>query len=80
MAHLKQFIINPLSPNSAQNQFSPNNIHRLASIQTSSLFWGEVLGDHPHSGCIRACLHGYGGPQVHVGEVTRLDGVTRMSI
>ena len=34
-----------------------------------SLFWREVLGDHPHSGCLRV-LHGYGGPQVHVGEVT----------
>ena len=28
--------------------------------------------------CIRACLHGGGGPQV--GEVTRLGGVTRLSI
>ena len=27
---------------------------------------------------IRACLHGGGGPQV--GEVTRLGGVTRLSI
>ena len=30
----------------------------------------------PHR--IRACLHGGGGPQV--GEVTRLGGVTRLSI
>ena len=28
--------------------------------------------------CLRACLHGGGGPQV--GEVTRLGGVTRLSI
>ena len=28
--------------------------------------------------CLRACLHGGGGP--HVGEVTRLGGVTRLSI
>ena len=28
--------------------------------------------------CFRACLHGGGGPQV--GEVTRLGGVTRLSI
>ena len=27
---------------------------------------------------LRACLHGGGGPQV--GEVTRLGGVTRLSI
>ena len=27
---------------------------------------------------LRACLHGVGGPQV--GEVTRLGGVTRLSI
>ena len=27
---------------------------------------------------VRACLHGGGGPQV--GEVTRLGGVTRLSI
>ena len=27
---------------------------------------------------VRACLHGGGGP--HVGEVTRLGGVTRLSI
>ena len=27
---------------------------------------------------LRACLHGGGGPQV--SEVTRLDGVTRLSI
>ena len=27
---------------------------------------------------LRACLHGDGGPQV--GEVTRLGGVTRLSI
>ena len=27
---------------------------------------------------LNACLHGGGGPQV--GEVTRLDGVTRLSI
>ena len=29
-------------------------------------------------GFLRACLHGGGGPQV--GEVTRLGGVTRLSI
>ena len=28
--------------------------------------------------CVRACLHGGGGPQV--GEVTRLGGVARLSI
>ena len=44
------------------------------------LFWGEVLGDNPHSECIRAYLYGYGGPQVHVGEVTHLGGVTHVSI
>ena len=31
-----------------------------------------------HLSKVRACLHGGGGPQV--GEVTRLGGVTRLSI
>ena len=31
-----------------------------------------------NDGKIRACLHGCGGP--HVGDVTRLGGVTRLSI
>ena len=30
---LKVFL-NPLSPNSAQNQFSPNDIHRLSSAKS----------------------------------------------
>ena len=33
---------------------------------------------HSHHVGLRACLHGGGGPEV--GEVTRLGGVTRLSI
>ena len=32
MAYSK--LINPLCPNSVQNQFSPNNIHRLSSAKS----------------------------------------------
>ena len=38
------------------------------------LSWTELF----HFNFFRACLHGGGGPQV--GEVTRLGGVTRLSI
>ena len=43
----------------------------------------NVTSSHPTMLCAfargsRACLHGVGGPQV--GEVTRLGGVTRLSI
>ena len=40
----------------------------------------KMLYKHIHSGfaCLRACLHGGGGPQV--GEVTHLGGVTDLSI
>ena len=45
-------------------------------------FFAVVLHDYnvklPETSYLRACLHGGGGPQV--GEVTRLGGVTRLSI
>ena len=37
-----------------------------------------MYADRGRSYPLRACLHGGGGPQV--GEVTRLGGVTRLSI
>ena len=30
MQHIKPWCVNPLSPNSDQQQFSPNNIHALS--------------------------------------------------
>ena len=38
----------------------------------------ELLQTNEYKVTIRACLHGSGGPQV--GEVTRLGGVTCLSI
>ena len=38
----------------------------------------QISGRVPDEMQIRACLHGGGGPQV--GEVTRLGGVTHLSI
>ena len=40
-------------------------VHNLVSVHLENII-------------LRACLHGGGGPQV--GEVTRLGGVTRLSI
>ena len=43
--------------------------------------WRQLLIVHSYDDPFllpKACLHGGGGPQV--GEVTRLDGVTRLSI
>ena len=37
-----------------------------------------LISKKTKSNCLRACLHGGGGPRV--GEVTRLGGVTRLSI
>ena len=39
---------------------------------------GDWRPTRPPQQVIRACLHGGGGPQI--GEVTRLGGVTRLSI
>ena len=42
----------------------------------SGIVYNTGWGTSPD--CLRACLYGGGGPQV--GEVTRLGGVTRLSI
>ena len=41
------------------------------------LTWNAIKNVEHEKG-VRACLHGGGGP--HIGEVTRLGGVTRQSI
>ena len=43
-----------------------------------SLFKWRRQGERQKSKTLKACLHGGGGPKV--GEVTRLGGVTRLSI
>ena len=53
--------------------FSAKQIHGLKIFSASLL---ELNSCVTHF--LRACLHGGGGPQV--GEVTRLGGVTRLSI
>ena len=53
----------------------------LLKLFKTELFSCLLKVDHvinSSKGPIRACLHGGGGPQV--GEVTRLDGVTRLFI
>ena len=46
----------------------------MQTIDMKMIFILMQKSSHAH----RACLHGGGGPQV--GEVTRLGGVTRLSI
>ena len=59
-----------------------NFYHRVFIIIVVSIitvFAGVLFVHQPGANhALRACLHGGGGPQV--GEVTRLGGVTRLSI
>ena len=49
-----------------------HNAHQTSCRRRRRSCWPRGFGE------LRACLHGGGGPQV--GEVTRLGGVTRLSI
>ena len=50
-------------------------IPRSSKLTNTCNGWAGVFCNRSQ---LRACLHGGGGPQV--GEVTRLGGVTRLSI
>ena len=54
--------------------------HLKTGPTRNKIFWKQniLFPSGPVVRCLRACLHGGGGPQVV--EVTRLGGVTRLSI
>ena len=70
---------NPVGLNVAKRKL----LEGLTSDETKTsgrliiVFFWKTMTSHENQG-LRACLHGGGGPQV--GEVTRLGGVTRLSI